>query len=145
MKRPDLSPIIWQFADGNFVFWTIRILDFNSLIRGIFKGSGKKHVVRLALAKSIVIACREKGITAGHIISPANRNEVNRWRHKYPSKYVIRAPYKLNRARCRNCQDIIESFSIHDFKRCRCGRISVDGGYDCFKRNGSPSDVEELP
>jgi hypothetical protein len=33
-----------------------------------------------------------------------------------------------NRAKCRLCNDIIESTHVHDYKTCSCGEISVDGG-----------------
>lgn len=33
-----------------------------------------------------------------------------------------------NRAKCRLCNDIIESFLQHDFVSCKCGEISIDGG-----------------
>jgi len=33
-----------------------------------------------------------------------------------------------NRAKCKLCLSLIESFSTHDFVRCSCGEIFVDGG-----------------
>jgi hypothetical protein len=33
-----------------------------------------------------------------------------------------------NRAKCKLCNDIIESFSSNDYASCLCGEISVDGG-----------------
>ena len=42
-----------------------------------------------------------------------------------------------NRAKCRLCNDIIESKHRHDYVSCSCREISVDGGSDyhraCFK------------
>lgn len=35
-----------------------------------------------------------------------------------------------NRAKCRLCKDILESFHRHDYVTCRCGEISIDGGND---------------
>lgn len=35
-----------------------------------------------------------------------------------------------NRAKCRLCQSIIESFHIHDYVTCKCGQISISGGND---------------
>jgi hypothetical protein len=35
-----------------------------------------------------------------------------------------------NRAKCKLCDDIIESFHRHDYVTCKCGHISVDGGND---------------
>lgn len=39
-----------------------------------------------------------------------------------------------NKAQCRNCGDIIESTHVHDFRPCKCGGISVDGGKEYLKR-----------
>jgi hypothetical protein len=33
-----------------------------------------------------------------------------------------------NRAKCKLCKDIIESFHQHDYVACKCGEIAVDGG-----------------
>ena len=54
-----------------------------------------------------------------------------------------------NRVRCKKCNDIIESLYTHDFKRCKCGAIFVDGGQD-YQRLGFPSmpmedHIERLP
>ena len=45
--------------------------------------------------------------------------------------------YKLvvNKIRCKFCGDIIESTSVHDFKTCKCGKCSVDGGLEYAHRN----------
>ena len=40
-----------------------------------------------------------------------------------------------NKAQCRQCGDIIESVHRHDFKFCKCGSISVDGGKSYLKRS----------
>lgn len=40
-----------------------------------------------------------------------------------PKKRILR-----NAAKCRLCGDEIESKHRHDFRRCACGEISVDGG-----------------
>ena len=42
---------------------------------------------------------------------------------------------KKNKAKCKKCGDIIESVHRHDFKRCKCGNIFVDGGHD-YQRIG---------
>lgn len=39
-----------------------------------------------------------------------------------------------NRIKCNHCGDIIESTHRHDFKRCKCGRVFVDGGHDYGRR-----------
>ena len=38
-----------------------------------------------------------------------------------------------NRAKCRLCGDIIESFARHDYVECSCREIAVDGGDQYFK------------
>ncbi len=38
-----------------------------------------------------------------------------------------------NRIKCMLCQDVIESTHRHDFKSCKCGACSVDGGNE-YKR-----------
>jgi hypothetical protein len=54
-----------------------------------------------------------------------------------------------NRIRCKHCDDVIESLSVHDFKRCKCGSVFVDGGREYGRRGwpgGDPEDhYEELP
>lgn len=50
-----------------------------------------------------------------------------------------------NRARCRKCRDIVESKYLHDFKSCKCGAISVDGGRAYLRRSAADlNDIEEL-
>ena len=51
-----------------------------------------------------------------------------------------------NCIKCKSCGDIIISTHRHDFKRCSCGRVAVDGGYDYLKRSftDGPDDFEEL-
>jgi len=38
-----------------------------------------------------------------------------------------------NRAKCRLCGSIIESFHYYDHIECKCGEISITGGPDTFK------------
>jgi len=33
-----------------------------------------------------------------------------------------------NSIKCNHCNDEIESKHVHDFVRCKCGKVSVDGG-----------------
>lgn len=33
-----------------------------------------------------------------------------------------------NRAKCKLCLSVIESFHQHDYVSCKCGEISIDGG-----------------
>lgn len=51
---------------------------------------------------------------------------------------------KTNKARCTRCNDVIESKHRHDFVRCQCKAIAVDGGRDYIRRIGLPIDIEEL-
>lgn len=39
-----------------------------------------------------------------------------------------------NKIRCKSCNDVIESKTVHDFKRCKCGNVCVDGGKDYLRR-----------
>ena len=40
-----------------------------------------------------------------------------------------------NRAKCLLCGEIVESTSTHDYRRCRCGALAVDGGHDYIRRS----------
>jgi hypothetical protein len=37
-----------------------------------------------------------------------------------------------NRAKCKKCQSILESFHLHDYVTCKCGEISISGGNDKY-------------
>lgn len=39
-----------------------------------------------------------------------------------------------NRAKCLLCGEIVESTYTHDYKRCGCGALAVDGGHDYIRR-----------
>ncbi len=50
-----------------------------------------------------------------------------------------------NCARCRRCNQVIESRSRHDFVTCNCGAISVDGGTEYLRRLAADlGDVVEM-
>ena len=49
---------------------------------------------------------------------------------KVPEPPVERRKIKRNRIRCKRCDDIIESRSIHDYQFCKCKAVSIDGGKD---------------
>lgn len=49
-----------------------------------------------------------------------------------------------NKIKCKKCEDIIESKSTNDYKKCSCGAVAVDGGIDYLKRIGNEGDYEEL-
>lgn len=43
-----------------------------------------------------------------------------------------------NRAKCRLCKDILESFHRNDYVVCSCGEIGIDGGSDylqCYAKD----------
>ena len=44
---------------------------------------------------------------------------------------------KRNAMKCLKCGDIIESKSVHDFVRCSCDSIFVDGGHQYLRRGFS--------
>lgn len=43
-----------------------------------------------------------------------------------------------NKAKCRVCDTIIESKHVHDFVKCKCEAIFVDGGNEYHRGGGSP-------
>jgi hypothetical protein len=45
-----------------------------------------------------------------------------------------------NRAKCKLCENIIESKHRHDFITCPCGEISVDGGNDYWRQMAKHED-----
>jgi tRNA(Ile2) C34 agmatinyltransferase TiaS len=49
-----------------------------------------------------------------------------------------------NAVRCLKCNDVIESKHRHDFVRCECGAIAVDGGQAYLKRSGDLNGYEDL-
>jgi hypothetical protein len=51
----------------------------------------------------------------------------------------MEAPKRLKRnaIRCKHCDEVIESKSVHDFRKCGCGKVFVDGGLD-YQRCGWP-------
>lgn len=49
-----------------------------------------------------------------------------------------------NKIKCKKCGDVIESTYTHDFRRCGCGSVAVDGGKDYLRRVGRMENMEEL-
>ena len=51
-----------------------------------------------------------------------------------------------NKIRCNHCGDEIESKFTHNFKFCKCGTVSVDGGKSYLRRSfkNSPNDFTDL-
>jgi len=51
----------------------------------------------------------------------------------------------LNAARCLGCGDVVRSRNRHDYVRCSCGAVAVDGGSWYAKRSIAPgAEYEEL-
>lgn len=48
-----------------------------------------------------------------------------------------------NQAYCKSCQMTIISHHTHDFKSCKCGHLTVDGGNDYTRRLFSSRDTWE--
>lgn len=59
------------------------------------------------------------------------------------AKYNI-GPYLRNAVRCKKCGQIIRSTHVHDYVKCKCGAIAVDGGSWYLKRSGDIANCEEL-
>lgn len=38
--------------------------------------------------------------------------------------------------RCLKCNDIIESLSVHDYRKCKCGESFIDGGSEYTRIGG---------
>ena len=53
---------------------------------------------------------------------------------------MIRTKIIHNRARCARCGDIVESMHRHDWVRCSCGAIFVDGGHAYLRGGGNADD-----
>jgi len=49
-----------------------------------------------------------------------------------------------NRIKCKLCGDVIESTFTHDYRRCSCGAVAVDGGREYLRRSGNVEDFEEM-
>lgn len=53
---------------------------------------------------------------------------------------------KKNSIKCNHCGDILVSTHVHDYKRCKCGTVSVDGGNEYLRRGykNSTDDYTDL-
>jgi hypothetical protein len=49
-----------------------------------------------------------------------------------------------NKIKCHHCEDTIQSYSVHDYKKCSCGKCAVDGGTHYLHHTGWPEDYEDL-
>jgi len=46
--------------------------------------------------------------------------------------------FMRNRAKCKSCNDVLESYHRGDYVECKCGEISISGGnetYECYARD----------
>ena len=50
----------------------------------------------------------------------------------------------INKLMCKLCGDVIESKTRHDFVRCKCKSIYVDGGKNYFRRGGDIRNMIDL-
>jgi hypothetical protein len=50
----------------------------------------------------------------------------------------------VNQVRCKRCEDTPFSTHRHDFKSCKCGAVSVDGGQAYLRRVGDMLAAEEM-
>ncbi len=53
-------------------------------------------------------------------------------------------PIIRNAIKCVSCDDVIESIHRHDAKKCKCGRVGVDGGLDYLGRIGNERDFIDM-
>ena len=73
-------------------------------------------------------------ITGDNLVSKAgNQDKYSEgwdtiWGKKEEPKYYSKPIILSNKIQCNKCNDIIESFSGHDFKYCSCGSVAIDGG-----------------
>jgi len=50
---------------------------------------------------------------------------------------------RINAIQCKKCKETIQSEHRHDFKTCKCGSVSVDGGSWYCRRVGNLDDIIE--
>jgi hypothetical protein len=49
-----------------------------------------------------------------------------------------------NAAQCLSCYEVVESKHRHDFVRCSCGNLAVDGGKDYLKRSVGKHGIKNM-
>jgi hypothetical protein len=65
--------------------------------------------------------------------------------HKVSDTYFGFIPFKkAPKIRCRKCRDVVYSIYRHDFSTCKCGAVSLDGGFDYCRIVGEPENVLEV-
>lgn len=50
----------------------------------------------------------------------------------------------INAAVCLKCKDYIRSLNKHDFRKCKCGAVAVDGGSHYARTMGNPEDMVRI-
>ncbi len=50
---------------------------------------------------------------------------------------------KINKCRCKKCNDVIESKHVHDFVSCSCGGIFTDGGREYIRRGWKGGNIDD--
>lgn len=140
-QKYDFKDGPFLFNDGEFHFWTVLEVSRADPLKAIrYLGT-----VRIRADKSPLSVVEKRHAGKMYMICVPYKSRIYRWRLKYPHKTLYKAPYPLNRALCRHCLDVVESRYRHEFKRCKCGKMAVDGGYDYCKRVGDPRAIEEMP
>lgn len=60
---------------------------------------------------------------------------------------MIKKKLTRNAVRCKGCDTVIESKHRHDFRRCPCGAVAVDGGLAyvrrCFREDAAWDELSE--
>ncbi|MFA5376185.1 MAG: hypothetical protein WC455_10620 [Dehalococcoidia bacterium] len=64
-------------------------------------------------------------------------------------KFWNTGDWRINRAKCLECGETVTSASLHDFRKCRCGNLAVDGGSWYLRRmsragNGSYEEMSAM-
>ena len=49
-----------------------------------------------------------------------------------------------NVLQCKLCNDLIFSKHVHDYKQCKCGFVSIDGGNEYLKRGYNAAKLKEF-
>ncbi len=69
--------------------------------------------------------------------------ELYREAGPFPARSIMKK-IVVNKIRCNKCGSEIESYSVHDFKFCKCGAVAVDGGHEYLRRCGNLEDITDL-
>lgn len=65
--------------------------------------------------------------------------------HKVSDAYLGFIPFKkAPKIRCKKCRDVVYSLYRHDFVTCKCGAVSLDGGFDYTRTIGESKNILEV-